>query len=120
MIVKDGVVEKMFIEPEVPGDPFEVSDADTMIDFINPNAAKPETVTIITKPGCPYCAKVKTMMDERGMPYEEIVIGRDATIRSIRAITGMETVPQVFINGDHIGGSEELEQHFTRLEKSAA
>jgi len=120
MLVKDGVIEKMFIEPEVPGDPFEVSDADTMIDYINPNASKPETVTIITKPGCPYCAKVKTKMEERGMPYEEIVVGRDATIRSVRAITGVETVPQVFINGDHIGDSEALEQHFVRNEKSAA
>lgn len=120
MLVKDGVIEKMFIEPEVPGDPFEVSDADTMIDYINPNASKPETVTIITKPGCPYCAKVKTTMDERGMAYEEIVVGRDATIRSVRAITGKETVPQVFINGDHIGDSEDLEQHFARNEKSAA
>lgn len=120
MLVKDGVIEKMFIEPEVPGDPFEVSDADTMIDYINPNASRPETVTIITKPGCPYCAQVKATMEERGMSYDEIVVGRDATVRSVRAITGMETVPQVFINGDHIGGSEDLEQHFARNEKSAA
>ncbi len=120
MLVKDGVIEKMFIEPDVPGDPFEVSDADTMINYINPNAAKPETVTIITRPGCPYCAKVKTMMDERGMAYEEIVVGQDVTIRSLRAISGMETVPQVFISGDHIGGSEDLGQHFARIDKNAA
>src|SRR5688572_4725735 len=42
MLVKDGVIEKMFIEPEKPGDPFEVSDADTMLAHINPKAKKPD------------------------------------------------------------------------------
>ena len=35
MLVKDGKIDKMFIEPEVPGDPFEVSDADTMLKYIH-------------------------------------------------------------------------------------
>ena len=39
MLVRDGVVEKMFVEPQKPGDPFEVSDADTMLAYINPKAA---------------------------------------------------------------------------------
>lgn len=120
MLVRDGMVEKMFIEPEVPGDPFEVSDADTMIDYINPNATKPQAISIITRPGCPYCARAKAIMNARGVSYEEIVIGRDAGIRSVRAITGMETVPQVFIDGDHIGGSEDLQRHFERVEQNAA
>ena len=34
MLVKDGTIEKMFIEPDVPGDPFEVSDADTMLAYL--------------------------------------------------------------------------------------
>ena len=38
MLVRDGVVEKMFIEPEKEGDPFEVSDADTMLAYVNPQA----------------------------------------------------------------------------------
>ena len=46
MLVKDGVVEKMFIEPNKPGDPFEVSDADTMLNYINPQAKKPDQVAI--------------------------------------------------------------------------
>ena len=40
MLVKNGVVEKMFIEPDLPGDPFEVSDADNMLSFINPDAVQ--------------------------------------------------------------------------------
>ncbi|MGM0593608.1 MAG: glutathione peroxidase [Pseudomonadota bacterium] len=111
MLVKDGVVEKMFIEPEKPGDPFEVSDADTMLDYINPKANKPVPVSLFTKPGCPFCAKAKEMLEAKGMGYEEINLGHDATLRSLRAITGRDTVPQVFIDGKHIGGSEELEKY---------
>jgi glutaredoxin-like protein len=120
MLVKDGVVEKMFIEPELPGDPFEVSDADTMLKYLNPKAHKPEAVSIITKPGCPYCAKAKAMLDEHGMRYEEIVMGHDATLRSVRAISGKETVPQIFIGGAHIGGSEELREYFATKQKAVA
>jgi glutaredoxin-like protein len=120
MLVKDGVVEKMFIEPEMPGDPFEVSDADTMLNYINPKAHKPLAVSIITKPGCPYCARAKTILEEHGMSYEEIVMGHDATLRSVRAISGKETVPQIFIGGEHIGGSEELQEYFATKRKTAA
>ncbi len=120
MLVKDGVIEKMFIEPDVPGDPFEVSDADTMLDYINPNARKPQAISMITKPGCPFCAKAKQMLADRGMSFEEIVLGHDATLRSVRAITGKETVPQVFIEGEYIGGSEALEAYLTSAEQDAA
>lgn len=114
MLVKDGIIEKQFIEPELPGDPFEVSDADTMLNYINPKAEKPKAVSIITKPGCPFCASAKTMLQEHGLDYEEISTGHDATLRSVRAITGRDTVPQIFINGEHIGGSEELLNYFKR------
>jgi len=120
MLVKDGVIENMFIEADVPGDPFEVSDADTMLDFINPHASKPKAVSIFTKHGCPYCANAKEMLTEHGMAYEEINVGHDTNLRSVRAITGMETVPQVFIDGDYIGGSEDLAQYFSVRNKTAA
>ena len=109
MLVKDGVIEKQFIEPNVPGDPFEVSDADTMLAYINPQAQKPQAITIMTKPGCPYCAKAKTMLTAHGLAYDEISLGQDAAIRTVRAVTGQETVPQIFIEGQYIGGSEALE-----------
>ncbi|MCW8854458.1 MAG: glutathione peroxidase [Gammaproteobacteria bacterium] len=120
MLVKDGVIEKMFIEPEVPGDPFEVSDAETMLNYINENAVLPATVSIITKPGCPYCTEAKNLLMQQGWSYEEISLGRDATLKSVRAITGRETVPQIFINGEHIGGSEELQVYLDKAEKNAA
>jgi glutaredoxin-like protein len=120
MLVRNGVIEKMFIEPDVPGDPFEVSDADTMLDYINPNAVKPAAVSIMSKPGCPFCARAKQMLNERGMGFDEISLGHDASLRSVRAITGRETVPQVFIDGEYIGGSEELEAYFAEREQNAA
>ena len=120
MLVRDGVVEKQFIEAETEGDPFEVSDADTMIDYINPGVTKPESVSIITRPGCPYCARAKAMMSERNIVYEEIVVAKETTLRSVRAIAGRETVPQVFIGGSHIGGTEELEQYFSDMSLDAA
>ncbi|MBE9179244.1 glutathione peroxidase [Oculatella sp. LEGE 06141] len=111
MLVKDGVIEKMFIEPEEPGDPFKVSDAETMLQYINPDANKPTCVSIFTKVGCPFCARAKTMLGEHGMVYDEIVLGDAVTTRALRAVTGAATVPQVFIDGRLIGGSEELAAH---------
>ena len=108
MLVKDGVIEKMFIEPEEPGDPFQVSDAETMLHYINPSAKKRPLVSLFSKVGCPYCLRAKKMLEEKGLQYEEIILGRDATSRSLRAMSGNTTTPQVFINGQLIGGSEEL------------
>ena len=111
MLVKNSVIEKMFIEPDQPGDPFEVSDADTMLNYISPDAKTPNSVAIFTKPGCPYCAKSKKQLTENGYQYEEIILGKDATIAGLRAVTGAETVPQVYIGGEHIGDSEALERY---------
>ena len=112
MLVNDGKIEKMFIEPDVPGDPFEVSDADTMLSYIAPNAVKQEPVSLLTKPGCPYCAKAKALLQHHGYRYEEIVMGQGASLTSLKAISGRTTVPQVFIGGKHIGGSDDLEAYF--------
>ncbi|WP_373537109.1 glutaredoxin domain-containing protein [Microcoleus sp.] len=51
------------------------------------------------------------MLTEKGMDYEEIVLGQDITTRSLRAVTGATTVPQVFIDGKLIGDSEALESY---------
>jgi len=108
MLVKDGVVDKMFIEPDVEGDPFEVSDADTMLNYIASDADVPASVTIMSRKGCPFCAKAKDMLKDAGMDYEELVMGEDYTDRSLRAMVGSSSVPQIFINGDHVGGSSDL------------
>ncbi|WP_127715917.1 glutathione peroxidase [Halobacteriovorax sp. HLS] len=113
MLVNNGVVEKMFIEPDKPGDPFEVSDADTMLEYINSDAKKPEAISIITKPGCPYCKKAKELLTSKSLEFEELILGKDATSVSLLAMTGSEKVPQVFIAGKLIGGSDKLEEYFS-------
>ena len=120
MLVRDGIVEKMFVEPEVPGDPFEVSDADTMLAYLAPNAQKPRDITIFTRPGCPYCADAKSLLRDGGQEFEELVLNRDYTDRTLRAVAAATTVPQVFVNGEHIGGSEALESWLDRLHVEAA
>jgi len=111
MLVKNGVIEKQFIEADVPGDPFEVSDADTMLNYINPNAEKPKAISIITKPGCPFCTKAKQMLNDKQMRFDEISIGADAKMSSVKAISGVDSVPQVFIDGQRIGGSDDLAEY---------
>ena len=110
MLVKDGVVQKMFIEPLKAGDPFEVSDADTMLAYINPKARKPDQVAILTRDGCSFCAKAKALLTELGYDYAEIALDHKVRTRVIGAIAGAQTVPQVFINGTRIGGWDDLER----------
>ncbi|MHB1750482.1 MAG: glutaredoxin domain-containing protein, partial [Acidithiobacillus sp.] len=102
------------IEPDKPGDPFEVSDADTMLHYINPEARDPEFITVFTREGCPHCARAKALLKRHGMAFEEIKTGMGTGVssRTIRAVSGRSTVPQVFIGGKHIGGADDLEKYF--------
>ncbi|MGD1896698.1 MAG: glutaredoxin domain-containing protein, partial [Phormidesmis sp.] len=99
MLVKDGTIEKMFIEPEKPGDPFEVSDAQTMLKYINENAGEPRRAFLLSKLGCPYCAKARDLLDEQGISYEQVELGDGVTTKSLYAVSGAGTTPQVFIDG---------------------
>ena len=112
MLVKNGVIEKMFIEPEKEGDPLEVSDADTMLKHINPKAVAPEPVLIFAKPGCPHCARAKALLESRGYSYSEISLGKHVTSSTLRAVSGSGTWPQVFIGGKLIGSADDLEAYF--------
>lgn len=109
MLVKNGVIEKMFVEPDIPGDPFEVSDADTMLEHINPNARKPASVAMITKLGCPFCKKAKELLNDKGIVFEEITLGNDVTSVTTKAISGHTSVPQIFFDGNNIGGYDDLD-----------
>ena len=115
MLVKNGVIDKMFIEPEVEGDPFEVSDADTMLNYINPNATQKQSVTVLSKPDCPFCKKAKMLLNENSLSFETLEVGKDISLSTLKAMANAETVPQVFIDGKHIGGSEALEDYFKAL-----
>ncbi|OBU86941.1 redoxin family protein [Chromobacterium subtsugae] len=114
MLVKDGVVQKMFIEPQEPGDPFKVSDADTMLNYINPNAKKPDQVVVFTKVGCPHCARAKAVLAENGYDFVEVPLDNKIRGKALGAVSGKMTAPQVFINGELIGSADEVEKRFAK------
>lgn len=110
MLVRDGVIEKMFVEPDQPGDPYGVSDADTVLRHLNPSAHAPDRVAILTREGCGHCARARELLEEADLDYVEIPLGDSIRAPLVGAITGRSSVPQVFINGRHIGGADELER----------
>ena len=114
MLVKNGVVDKMFIEPEEPGDPFKVSDADTMLNYIAPAAKTPDQVVVFSKVGCSHCAKAKQLLSDNGIEYIDVPLENKIRGKVLGAVSGSMTAPQVFINGKLIGGAEALEQHLAR------
>ncbi len=108
MLVRDGVIEKMFVEPEEPGDPFHVSDGDTMLKYLDPNGTLPHDVAVFTREGCPFCVRAKGLLRDAGIEFEELVLNRDYTDRTLRAVSNVHTYPQVFIDGQLIGDSDAL------------
>jgi glutaredoxin-like protein len=108
MLVRDRRIEKMFLEPQKEGDPFEVSDADTMLNYLAPGAQLPQQVALLTREGCSFCAAAKKMLDDAGVGYVEIPLPHTIRSKALGAIAGAQTVPQVFVGGKLIGGSEEL------------
>jgi len=109
MLVRDGVIEKMFIEPQEPGDPYGESDADTMLRYIAPHEPKALDVSIFSREGCPHCARAKALLLESGIDYESLELNKNFSDRSLRAVANATTLPQVFINGARIGGADELQ-----------
>ncbi|KAF0105815.1 MAG: glutaredoxin 3 [Rhodospirillaceae bacterium] len=66
-------------------------------------------IEIYTTPFCGYCARAKSLLDSKGAEYEETDVMMDDKKRTeMRARANRTTVPQIFINGQHIGGSDDL------------
>jgi peroxiredoxin/glutaredoxin len=110
MLVNDGKIEKMFIEPDVPGDPFEVSDADTMLKYLAPGRKEIGPVLMLARHGCQYCAKAKQMLSDRSIAFDAIYLGDELTMQGVKAASGAAKVPQVFVDGKLVGGSDQLEK----------
>jgi len=67
-------------------------------------------IIIYTRPGCGYCTLAKQLLGTKGKEFTEYNIwSKDEYMNDMRKRTGgANTVPQIFINGDHIGGSDDL------------
>jgi peroxiredoxin/glutaredoxin len=111
MLVTRGTIEKMFIEPDVAGDPFEVSDAETLLRYLRPNSSNTETALMLARHGCPHCHRAKQLLNERGISFEAVHLGDELTMQGVHAAAGAVTVPQVFIAGKLIGDGQKLSQY---------
>ncbi|KAI9911612.1 hypothetical protein PsorP6_009325 [Peronosclerospora sorghi] len=85
-----------------------------LVDFYSSlqDAIAKEKVLIFSKTHCPYCARVKAMLDIVGATYQAVELDTKddgAAIQSLLLeITGQRTVPNVFINGKHVGGCDDV------------
>ncbi|MDB5819488.1 MAG: glutathione peroxidase [Rhizobacter sp.] len=120
MLVRDRKIEKMFIEPQKEGDPFEVSDADTMMNYLDPAAGRPDQVALLSRQGCVFCARAKKLLADAGYDYVDIDLPITIRSKALGAIAKAQTVPQVFINGELIGGAEELQAFLEKAGKQPA
>ena len=70
-----------------------------------------KNVEIYTGPLCAFCNFAKALLDKKGIAYKEIIIGDDTNKMEemIKKSNGMRTVPQIFIDGQHIGGNDKLQ-----------
>lgn len=67
-------------------------------------------VEIYTKFLCPYCARAKRLLSEKGVEFEEydITMNGEKRAEMLGRANGRTTVPQIFINGHHVGGCDDL------------
>jgi len=120
MLIRHGVIEKAFVEPEEEGDPYGVSDADTLLAYLNPRSPALRPVAVFARNGCPFCERALELLRAHGLRFEVIHVGGPISMNAVKAVSGQATVPQVFIGGRHIGGAEALERHFTESNQSPA
>jgi glutaredoxin 3 len=69
-------------------------------------------IVIYTKPWCPYCRRARALLESKGVDYEEIDV-KDRPEREREMIgraRGRTTVPQIFIDGRHVGGCDDLHE----------
>lgn len=67
-------------------------------------------IEVYSKFGCPYCSRAKALLRSKGVPFEEIdiTLGGPRRAEMIQRAGGRTTVPQIFIDGRHVGGSDDL------------
>jgi glutaredoxin 3 len=67
-------------------------------------------IEIYTKFLCPFCTRAKTLLGKKGAAFEEydISMGGPLRVEMLERSGGRQTVPQIFIDGRHIGGSDDL------------
>ena len=66
-----------------------------------------------SKPMCPFCVSAKSLLSKKGYEIEEKIIGSGFSKEQlIEAVPNVKTVPQIFLDGEYIGGYDNLVAHF--------
>ena len=67
-------------------------------------------IVLYTKPGCGYCSAARDLLKRKGVEFEDIVASNDPARKQemIQRSGGRMTFPQIFIDGKHVGGSDDL------------
>ncbi len=66
-------------------------------------------VTVYSGPNCPYCEKAKALLKRKNVSFEEFNVKDDTVkLEEMLSLSGRKTIPQIFINGKHIGGCDDL------------
>lgn len=85
------------------------AETDRTFEVANPNPSCEEKVVVYMSPYCRYCTSAKELLDGIKMPYQSIDVSNDRGKRAELADkTGRATVPQIYINDQHIGGYDDL------------
>ena len=68
-------------------------------------------IEVYSTPNCPYCVRAKTLLQSKNLNYKEIDVSDDVeSLQKMMKLSGLRTVPQIFINDKSVGGYEELAQ----------
>ena len=77
--------------------------------------AEPRSATlyrmVLPEHECPFGVRAKGMLDQAGFQVDEHILGSREEVEAFKDEHGVSTTPQVFVNGERIGGSDDLERY---------
>eukprot|EP00898_Chlorokybus_atmophyticus_P007652 jgi/Chlat1/7889/Chrsp66S09179 len=101
----------MLAQPEVVGAPMsaQAQAQPTPASTTSPSSSSSPSVVIYTTQACNFCKKSKALLKEKGIEYQEVDVVSDRTLlERLQKVTGRKTVPQIYIQGKHLGGWDDL------------
>ena len=78
----------------------------------NPNPAR---AVVVGKPRCKYCTMAKDLLEEHNIPfvYKDVTKSANVMLQRWMDVEGLKTVPQVWLDGNHLGGYDDLLKHLS-------
>jgi glutathione-dependent peroxiredoxin len=73
-------------------------------------------ITVYSRPGCKWCETSKTLLELKGVEYNELMLDVDITVEQLKQLVpGAKSVPQIMDDGTYIGGYKELTQYLEKV-----